>query len=219
MLVEDSFQVRLAVDDAWTLLTDLERVVPCVPGASLDEVVDGEYRGRVTARIGPITVNYVGAARFEERDEVEHRAVVSLRGREERGGGSVSATMTTALHAEGERTMVELATELDVSGRAAQFGRGILGDVVSSVMGEFAACLERMAGAPGDGDGASAPVVGSAALDVRRTVLAPVARRAAVPAACLLLGGIAGWLLSGGRAQSRGLRRRLPQVVILPPRR
>ena len=151
MLVEDTFQVDLPVDDAWRLLTDIERVVPCVPGARLDEVVDGEYRGRVSARIGPITVNYAGVARFVERDEVDHRAVISLRGQEERGNGSVNATVTTLLQPDGDRTRVDLATELDVSGRAAQFGRGILGDVASSVLGEFATQLEQMVAGTGNG--------------------------------------------------------------------
>jgi len=218
MLVEDSFQVALPLDDAWELLTDLEQVVPCVPGASLEDVVDGEYRGRVTARVGPITVAYAGAARFVERDEVDHRAVIALHGREERGGGSVNATMTTALHAAGDRTTVELATDLDVSGRAAQFGRGILGDVVSSVMGEFAAGLEQMvAESPGNGaaPGTAAAAPGPAALNVRRTVLVPVARRAALPAACLVIGGVGGWLLGASRRPRR--RRRLPRLVLQPP--
>lgn len=218
MLVEDTFQVPLPIDDAWRLLTDLEQVVPCVPGARLDEVVDGEYRGRVTARIGPITVNYAGAARFVERDDVDHRAVISLRGQEERGNGSVNATVTTVLTPDQDRTQVDLATELDVSGRAAQFGRGILGDVASSVLGEFATELERMvAGTPNgrvqaDDRPTAAPAQAQAALNVRRVVLIPMLKRASVPAACVLIGGTAGWLL--GRAGRPPARRRLPRIVI-----
>jgi carbon monoxide dehydrogenase subunit G len=216
MLVEDTFQVPLPIDDAWRLLTDLEQVVPCVPGARLDEVVDGEYRGRVTARIGPITVNYAGAARFVERDDVDHRAVISLRGQEERGNGSVNATVTTVLTPDQDRTQVDLATELDVSGRAAQFGRGILGDVASSVLGEFATELERMVAGTSNGrvqaDDRPTAAPAQAALNVRRVVLIPMLKRASVPAACVLIGGAGGWLL--GRAGRPAARRRLPRIVI-----
>ena len=184
--------------------------MPCVPGASLDEVVDAEYRGRVTARIGPITVRYAGAAHFVERDDVDHRAVISLRGREERGNGSVKATVTTQLKPERDRTRVDLSTELDVSGRAAQFGRGILGDVASSVLGEFATELERMvegtdgpasSAAPGAAD-ASAERRADATLDVRRVVIMPMLRRATVPAACVLAGASAAGCGTGDAASA-----------------
>jgi carbon monoxide dehydrogenase subunit G len=220
MLVEDTFEVGLPVEDAWRLLTDIEQVVPCVPGASLDEIVDGEYRGRVTARIGPITVKYAGVARFVERDEVDHRAVISLRGQEERGNGSVTATVTTLLKPDHDRTRVDMATELDVSGRAAQFGRGILGDVASSVLGEFAAQLEQMVEGTGNGRTEAAAAASPtrpaapapAALDVRRVVLVPILKRASFPVACVLVGGFGGWLL--GRAGRPPARRRLPRIVI-----
>ena len=218
MLVEDTFRVGLPVDEAWRLLTDLEQVVPCVPGASLDDVTDGEYRGRVTTRIGPITVKYAGAARFVERDEVDHRAVISLRGREERGNGSVAATVTTLLKPDGDGTRVDLATDLEISGRAAQFGRGIIGDVTSSVLGEFARQLEQMVAGQGNGHARPAQAPRAAgepaddaapALDARLVVV-PLLRRAAAPAACVAVGGLCGWLL--GRS-SRPARRR-PRIVI-----
>jgi hypothetical protein len=140
--------------------------------------------------------------------------VISLRGSEERGNGSVKATVTTRLKPERNRTRVHLTTDLDVSGRAAQFGRGILGDVASSVLGEFATQLEQMVegtGAPARGAGAQPAPTSSAALDVRRVVIVPMLRRAAVPAACLLAGGVGGWLLA--RA-TKPAPRRLPRIVI-----
>jgi carbon monoxide dehydrogenase subunit G len=222
MLVEDTFRVGLPVDEAWRLLTDLEQVVPCVPGASLDDVSDGEYRGRVTTRIGPITVKYAGAARFVERDDVDHRAVISLRGREERGNGSVAATVTTLLKPDGDGTRVDLATDLEISGRAAQFGRGIIGDVTSSVLGEFARQLEQMVAGERNGharpavapQAAGEPAAGHAApvaLDPRLLVV-PLLRRAAAPAACAAVGGLCGWLLG----RSRRPARRRPRIVIEP---
>jgi hypothetical protein len=139
--------------------------------------------------------------------------VISLRGSEERGNGSVKATVTIRLKPERNRTRVDLTTDLDVSGRAAQFRRGILGDVASSVLGEFATQLEQMVEGTGAarGAGAQPAPTSSAALDVRRVVIVPMLRRAAVPAACLLAGGVGGWLLA--RA-TKPAPRRLPRIVI-----
>jgi len=206
MILEDSFHVPLPLDEAWELLTDLERVVPCVPGASFDEVVDGEHRGSVTTRIGPISATYNGAAWFVERDEVDHRAVIALRGRERGGGGSVSAEVATELAAEGDGTQVGVRTDLAISGRAAQFGRSLLADVSKSLLTEFAGRLEAMAAAehagPGSpaANGAAPPAQsGDDGLDTLRVVILPIARRAAVPLAVGLAGLGIGLLL--GRRQ------------------
>jgi hypothetical protein len=124
-------------------LTDVGRIAPCLPGARLDEVVDGEYRGVVRVKVGPITVEYKGVASFAELDEVGRRVVLRAQGRETRGQGNASATVTATLVPVGAATRVAVSTELDISGRVAQFGRGALADVSSKLLGQFVKNLER----------------------------------------------------------------------------
>jgi len=208
--LENTFRVDLPVDDAWALLTDLRRIAPCLPGAHLDGLTDGEYHGALAVKIGPISARYTGLARFLERDDVDHRAVIEARGREQRGNGAASATIVTNLEPEGDRTRVSVSTELSVSGRAAQFGRSLLAEVSESMLSEFASRLESTV----HGDGASA---GSArddaarsgastdarhdgnSLDLLGAVAMPLLRRAALPAACAVLAGLAGWLVGRRR--------------------
>jgi carbon monoxide dehydrogenase subunit G len=142
--LENAFHVSLPVDEAWALLTDLPAIAPCLPGAHLDDVVDGEYRGGLSTKIGPITARYQGSARFTERDDVDHRGVIEARGREERGSGTASATVTAALRAEDSGTRVDVTTELAISGRAAQFGRSLMAEVTSMLLSQFVSRLETM---------------------------------------------------------------------------
>src|SRR5271155_5113736 len=138
------FEVPLAIDEAWSVLTDLERVAPCLPGAQLDEIEGDEYRGRVKIKVGPITVEYKGTATFLERLPETHVAVLRAQGRETKGQGSASATVTaTLVEAGASNTKVSVLTELDISGRVAQFGRGALADVSSKILGQFAKNLEK----------------------------------------------------------------------------
>lgn len=192
MKLANDFWVALPVDEAWTLLTDLPRIAPCLPGAHLDDVVDGEYRGGLATRIGPVSARYRGVARFAERDEVDHRAVIEARGSEERGNGAASGTVVATLRPDGQGTRVDLATELAISGRAAQFGRSLLSEVSATMLAEFARRLETVARPEAS---AAGPRRGGEELDVARTVVLPVLRRAAVPAACALAAGVAGWLI------------------------
>jgi uncharacterized protein len=138
------FEVPLSIDEAWSVLTDLERVAPCLPGAQLDEIEGDEYRGRVKIKVGPITVEYKGTATFLERLQETHVAVLRAQGRETKGQGSAAATITATLEEAGaSNTKVNVLTELDISGRVAQFGRGALADVSSKILGQFAANLEK----------------------------------------------------------------------------
>src|ERR1700722_10849416 len=169
MDLSHEFEVPLSIDEAWSVLTDLERVAPCLPGAQLDEVEGDEYRGRVKIKVGPITVEYKGTATFLERLPETHVAVLRAQGRETKGQGSAAATITATLEAEGaSSTKVNVLTELDISGRVAQFGRGALADVSSKILGQFAANLEKdlasgagaaktppVAATPAAGDGAA----------------------------------------------------------------
>ncbi|HEY3684582.1 MAG TPA: SRPBCC family protein [Streptosporangiaceae bacterium] len=196
MRLEHTFHVALPVAEAWSLLTDPPRIAGCLPGAHLDATVDGAYRGGLSTRIGPVTATYRGSASFLERDDVDHRAVIAARGREERGSGTASATITARLRPSDGGTRVEVATDLSVTGRAARLGRGTLDEAGATLVAEFARRLEALAAAP-------APVagrVGAASRGEENTPnagvpLMPLARRAAVPALVAVVAAAAGWLL------------------------
>jgi hypothetical protein len=144
MDLSHDFDVPLSIDEAWAVLTDLERVAPCMPGAQLDEIEGDEYRGKVRVKVGPVTVEYKGAATFLERVLETHTAVLRAAGRETKGQGNAAATVTATLTSAGaERTHVSVVTALDISGRVAQFGRGALADVSSKILGQFVENLER----------------------------------------------------------------------------
>lgn len=195
MKLDNTFHVGLPVDRTWALLTDLPKVAPCLPGAHLDEVVDGEYRGGLSGKIGPVTAKYQGSARFLELDEVARRAVIAARGREERGSGSATATVTASLTPDAGGTTVTVVTDLTISGRAAQFGRSLLGEVSASLIGEFVRRLETMIhGEHGAPEVPAAPATDNT-LDVTETVVVPLLRRFAVPAVAALAGTVLGVLL------------------------
>lgn len=141
MELTNEFRVGVPIDQAWAVLTDVERIAPCMPGAQLQEIEGDEYRGLVKVKVGPITAQYKGSATFVERDE-PGRAVLRAEGRETRGQGGASATITAALTPDGDGTKVVVTTDLTVSGKVAQFGRGVLADVSAKLLGQFVDCLE-----------------------------------------------------------------------------
>jgi uncharacterized protein len=142
MELKNDFHVSVPIDVAWAALTDLERVAPCMPGAELKEVEGDEYRGIVKVKVGPISAQYKGTARFVEKDEDQHRAVLLAEGRDTRGQGNASATVTALATADGDGTTVSLVTDLTITGKVAQFGRSVMGDVSAKMLGEFADRLE-----------------------------------------------------------------------------
>jgi carbon monoxide dehydrogenase subunit G len=142
MEFENTFLVQAPVDEVWALLLDVERIAPCMPGAQLQEVEGDEYRGIVKVKVGPITAQYKGKARFVEQDEGAKRAVLLAEGRETRGQGNATATITATLEPDGDGTRVFVVTDLAVTGRVAQFGRGVLADVSAKLLDQFVACLE-----------------------------------------------------------------------------
>ena len=158
MKINNEFTVSAPVDEAWDALLDLERIAPCLPGAAIqEEKGDGEYDGTMKVKIGPITANYKGTVKYEEADEANHRAVLQATGRDARGQGTASATITSTLQPEGDQTRVSVETDMKLTGRAAQFGRGIAQDVATKMLNRFAECLEEeISGAPGEGAAASA---------------------------------------------------------------
>jgi carbon monoxide dehydrogenase subunit G len=143
MELSNDFFVDVGVDEAWKVLTDVERIAPCMPGAELAEVEGEEYRGVVKVKVGPITAQYKGKAVFVERDDTGHRAVLRAEGRDTRGQGNANATITATLAPEGDGTRVNVVTDLTITGRAASFGRGVMADVATKLMGQFVSCLER----------------------------------------------------------------------------
>ena len=144
MELNNEFEVNAPVDKAWAVLTDVEKIAPCLPGAQLQEVEGDEYRGIVKVKVGPIAVQYKGAATFVEKDDANHRAVLKAEGRDTKGAGNASALITAELHSVGDRTKVSVNTDLTVTGKVAQFGRGVMADVSSKLMKQFADNLEQL---------------------------------------------------------------------------
>ncbi|MFQ5947604.1 MAG: SRPBCC family protein [Acidimicrobiia bacterium] len=152
MQIENSFEVAAPPNTVWELLLDVEKVAPCMPGAELAEVVDDRsWKGKVTVKLGPVTMSYAGTVVIEERDDANRTVVLKASGTETRGKGVASALVTSTVHDdEGSGTKVDLVMDLTISGAAAQYGRGMIGDVARRLTGEFAACLETML-APSEG--------------------------------------------------------------------
>jgi carbon monoxide dehydrogenase subunit G len=155
--IEDSFRVDVPVDEAWKVLLDLERIAPCLPGAQLTEVEGDEYRGTVKIKVGPITAQYKGVAKIEEADEANRRVVLQAEGRDTRGQGNASATVTATLVPDGEGTTVNIDTDLNITGKVAQFGRGVMADVSSKLLGQFADNLKKDVLSGGEAPTAPAP--------------------------------------------------------------
>ena len=142
MELSNEFTVDVPVDEAWRVLTDLERIAPCMPGAVLEEVEGDDYRGVVKVKVGPVTAQYRGKASFLERDGSAHKAVLRAEGRETRGQGNANATITATLSPAGSGTRVSVVTDLAITGRIAQMGRGVLADVTDKLLGQFVDSLE-----------------------------------------------------------------------------
>jgi uncharacterized protein len=170
MQLENSFQVSAPPDQVFAYLLDINKVVGCVPGAELTEVVDqSTYKGKVKVKVGPITVAYSGTARITDRNDAERVATLSAEGRETTGPGSARATAQMRVQTSGEASLVTITTEYHVAGRVAQFGRGVMEDVSKRLIGEMARCIQANVEAdePADDDVAAAvnrstPASGSA---------------------------------------------------------
>jgi carbon monoxide dehydrogenase subunit G len=197
MKLENEFRVDVPVEEAWRVLLDVERIAPCMPGAQLQEVEGDEYRGIVKVKVGPITAQYKGVARIAESDDTSHRAVIRAEGRDTRGQGNASATATAVLLPDGDGTRVSIDSDVTITGKVAQFGRGVIADVSAKLLDQFVACLERdVLSASGDAP-ASNEVAESGArtidapeaepVDLLRTAGAPVLKRAVPVAAAVVV--------------------------------
>ena len=160
MQLEHSFTVPVGIDDAWKVLLDIERVAPCMPGAAIDSIDGDDFTGTVKVKLGPIGLTYKGKASFVEKDEAAHRTVIRAQGRDARGNGTAAATVTATLTEDGASTKVDVLTDLDITGKPAQFGRGVMVDVGNKLIGQFADCLAgKLSG--GDDSGATAACRGA----------------------------------------------------------
>src|SRR5262249_26118843 len=141
MQLEHSFTVPVGVEEAWRVLLDIERVASCMPGASLDSVDGDNFTGTVKVKVGPIGLTYKGKASFVEKDEAANRAVIDALGKDSHGNGTAGAKVAASLHNEGTSTRVDVVTDLNITGKPAQFGRGVMVDVGNKLIGQFADCL------------------------------------------------------------------------------
>jgi carbon monoxide dehydrogenase subunit G len=197
MELQNSFVVPSDIDTAWQTLQDVEGLAPCVPGATL-ESTDGEsFSGSVKVRLGPVSMVYGGQARFVSRDEATHTAVIEGSGKETRGTGTAKGMVTAKLVSEApDKTRVDVLTDLTITGKAAQFGRGVMQDVAGRIIDQFSANLAATmtatgaaaaaaAAGPEGAEGAAAVVTAPAPLpkaadsiDLLGTAGAPVLKRA-----------------------------------------
>ncbi|CAB4558951.1 MAG: hypothetical protein F2545_03695 [Actinobacteria bacterium] len=169
MDLNHSFTVNVPVDDAWRILTDVERIAPCLPGAQLQEIEGDTYRGAVKVKVGPIQAQFKGQANFLERDEVAHHIVLKGEGRDIGGKGNASAIITADLTAITESsTSVVVNTDLSITGKVAQFGRGTMADISNKLLAQFVENLnvliaDQPTSAPANESAAPAPAATEAA--------------------------------------------------------
>lgn len=222
MELNNEFRVAVPAAEVWDVFTDVQRVAPCLPGATLLSVDGDEFTGAVKVKVGPITVSYRGVASYKEKDTDARRLVLRAEGKETRGNGTAAATVTAQLTEDGPRgTHVVISTDLAISGKAAQFGRGVLADVSSNLIAQFARSLEAELLAGGSPDSAAASGVTAApttaapttesltaaaqpaadSVDLLKVVALPLAKRAA-PVAAGLAAGVAVGVLFGRRRRT-----------------
>ena len=187
MKLDNEFVVAAPLERTWSTLLDLDRVAGCLPGATLEPSAgDGTYRGGMKVKLGPMVVSYDGVARLVDVDEDDHTSTLEVQGKETKGQGTAAATIRNRLEDVGEgRTRVRVETELQVTGRQAQFGRGIMEDVAGRMLREFAGRLEQLILSTGDAE----PAAANGRPDWSDAALRALAR-------------------AGGRAGRRGRRRR-----------
>ncbi|MCA1217745.1 SRPBCC family protein [Streptomyces sp. 8L] len=143
MKIENAFKVSAPVERVWAAMTDLEGLAPCMPGAQLTGVDGDDYKGKVRVKVGPVISQFAGTARFAEKDDTAHRAVVNARGKDTRGGGNASAVIELRLTPEADVTAVGVVTDLNITGKLAQFGSGMIKEISEKLLGQFVANLEQ----------------------------------------------------------------------------
>lgn len=196
MELHHSFMVPVPVGEAWDLLLDVERIVPALPGASLTSFAGDSFAGQVKVKIGAIQMAYKGHGKFTERDQDARRMVMTASGKDTKGAGTVTATITCTLTEQDASTRVDVRTDLALTGRPAQFGRGLLNDVGAKIIDQFAANISTALEVPdpvvpepvptgGKPPVTSAPAPVAEPLDLMSVAGAAVAKRASVGVAAV----------------------------------
>jgi carbon monoxide dehydrogenase subunit G len=212
MELEHSFTVPVPRERAWEVLLDVERVAPCMPGASLDSVDGDAISGRIKVKVGPISMTYAGTARFTERDAEAGVVILEASGKETRGAGTASASVRSQLQDQGDQTGVTVHTTLNVTGKPAQFGRGVMNEVGGKLIGIFASNLAAMLAADRPGSPAApSSAAGDATADDGGPAQAPAGAEAAGTAAAAA--GPAGGGVSAAASAANGSG---PAVQSLP---
>lgn len=186
MELTHSFTVPTSVDDAWDLFMDLERVGGCFPGATVTEVNDDGFSGTVKVKLGPIALVYTGSGSFVQRDDAAHSAVIEAKGKDKRGNGTAGATVTIQLTDAEGGTKADVVTDLAVTGKPAQFGRGVMQDVSDKLLQQFVACIEKQLTGPeaapeGGAEEAAAPAGAAAGAAAAAAAAAPDGKAASAP--------------------------------------
>lgn len=220
MDLEHSFTVDAPVDTVWPTMMDIEGVAQCFPGATVTSVEGDSFEGTCKVKLGPIALVYKGSGSFVERDDAGHRAVIEAKGKDKRGNGTAGATVTMTMAAEGSGTRVQVVTDLNVTGKPAQFGRGVMQDVSDKLLGQFVDCLagqfdagetpapaaEAKGEEPPSADGEATPTTSTAAtspastddsddvLDLGAAALPPVVRDYGAYVAIAVVAFCWGWL-------------------------
>ena len=174
MIINNEFGVAAPVDTVWTYMLDVPNLAPCLPGAELvGDDGDGTYQGRVVAALGPVKLNFSGTAKIVEADGAAHRMVLRAAGSEDRGRGEAEMTITATMAPTSGGTRVTVAQDLSLSGAAATFGRGLVADVTSVLLGSFAECVQaNIAGGGGTATAVRAAPASGFAIGLRATVMA-----------------------------------------------
>lgn len=153
MDLKHSFSVPASIDETWAAFQDIESVAECFPGAQVTSVEGDSFEGTCKVKLGPIALVYKGSGHFVEKDEATHRMVIEAKGKDKRGNGTAGATVTATLVDSGESTEVEVVTDLAITGKPAQFGRGVMQDVSDKLLGLFVDCLQDKVGSDKTGPG------------------------------------------------------------------
>ncbi|WP_341716215.1 SRPBCC family protein [Micromonospora sp. FIMYZ51] len=200
MKIINEFAVNIPVERAWTVLTDLEGIAPCLPGAQLTGVDGDVHKGKVKVKVGPVVSEFAGTARFVEKDDVRRRAVIDAKGRDARSAANAAAVITAELRPEGDRTLVSVDTDLKISGKLAQFGSGMIKEVSGKLLAQFVANLEAKLAT----EGAPVEPLPTAAAPVEPVATSATATASGTSAASAIAGTSASAGSSGTSASAAG---------------
>ncbi len=173
MELRHEFTVPATIDETWTAFNDIESVAACFPGATVSSVEDDTFTGSCKVKLGPIALVYNGTGTFVEKDETAHRMVIDAKGKDKRGNGTAGAHVTASMVAEGSSTKVEVLTDLNITGKPAQFGRGVMQDVSDKLLGQFTQCLEQKVGGSAGSDTSGTPEPAKRMHNMRKAELEP----------------------------------------------